>query len=99
QRQILKSSREKYCQLNEKCCRVYHQKNKYCYRAQCYETTRLLAKSLGLNETQYTVSFQSRLGSDPWIRPYTDEVLVELLQRGYKSVLCFSPSFVADCLE
>lgn len=99
QRQILKSSCAGYCQLNEKCCSVYHAKNRYCYRAQCYATTRALVKILGINEAQYTVSFQSRLGKDPWIKPYTDEVIAALAGQGKKKILAFSPSFVADCLE
>ena len=47
----------------------------------------------------YTVSFQSRLGKDPWIRPYTSEVVEDLAARGTKKILAFSPSFVVDCLE
>jgi ferrochelatase len=73
--------------------------NQHCYRAQCFETSRLLASALGIREDQYTVSFQSRLGKDPWIRPYTDDVITQLAGKGIKSVLAFSPSFVADCLE
>ncbi|HLF17847.1 MAG TPA: ferrochelatase [Candidatus Omnitrophota bacterium] len=99
ERQILKASRERYCQLNEKCCRSYHVKNQFCYRAQCFETSRLLAKALNLEINRYSVSFQSRLGKEPWIKPYTDEIIKELAARGYKRVLCFSPSFIADCLE
>ncbi|HXA00595.1 MAG TPA: ferrochelatase, partial [Cytophagaceae bacterium] len=48
ERQILKASAQNYCQLSDKCCSKYHAKNKYCYRAQCYETTRLLVKELGI---------------------------------------------------
>ena len=99
ERQIKKAAVENYCQLNEKCCSVYHAKNRYCYRAQCFETTRLLAAALGINSGDYTVCFQSRLGKTPWIRPYTDEVIPALARRGVKKVLVFSPSFVADCLE
>lgn len=99
ERQILKSSTTGYCQLSQKCCSVHHAKNRYCYRAQCYQTTRLLAQRLDLAEKDYTVSFQSRLGKDPWIKPYTDEVIVTLAKQGKKKILAFSPSFVADCLE
>lgn len=99
ERQIRKSSCDNYCQLNSQCCSVYHTKNRWCYRAQCFQTSRLLAKALGLTSDRYTVCFQSRLGRDPWIRPYTDEMIKELRARGVKSVLAFSPAFVADCLE
>ena len=98
ERQILKGSCENYCRLGD-CCSVYHSKNQYCYRAQCFQTTRLLAKELGIVENDYTVCFQSRLGSDPWIKPYTDHKIKEFIQKGFKKILVFSPSFVADCLE
>ena len=99
ERQIKKAAVENYCQLNEKCCSAYHAKNRYCYRAQCFETTRSLVKGLGIAEGQTTVCFQSRLGKDPWIKPYTDEVIKHLAAAGVKNVLAFSPSFVSDCLE
>jgi len=97
ERQIQKASRSNYCQINEACCSKYRQLNEYCYRA--FETSRLLSLSLGINEEKYTVSFQSRLGDDPWIKPYTDEVLKLLAANGTKRILVFSPAFIADCLE
>jgi ferrochelatase len=96
--QILKASCDNYCRLGD-CCSVLHGKNQYCYRAQCFETTRLLVKELGIKKEDYTVCFQSRLGKTPWIKPYTDEVIKQLAGRGIKRVLTFSPAFVADCLE
>ncbi len=98
ERQILKASNDNYCRLGD-CCNSYHSKNQYCYRAQCFATTRLLTKELGLNENQYTLCFQSRLGKDPWVKPYTDHIISDLIKRGIKNVLIFSPAFVADCLE
>lgn len=98
ERQIFSASCGGYCRLGD-CCRVYHSKNQYCYRAQCFETTRLLAKELALKEDEYTVCFQSRLGKEPWIKPYTDEIIKGLPARGIKNVMVFSPAFVADCLE
>ena len=99
ERQILKSSCDGYCQLNNKCCSVKTKKNQYCYRAQCFYTTRLLSQRLGLPPDRVKTSFQSRLLKDPWIKPYTDEVIKELAAEGRKKVLAFSPAFVADCLE
>ncbi|WP_266203208.1 ferrochelatase [Pontibacter kalidii] len=98
ERQVLKGSDKGYCQLGA-CCNSYHKRNKYCYRASCFVTSRLLAAELGLNEDQYTVTFQSRLLKDPWLQPYTDEVLKTLPGKGIKKVLAYSPAFVADCLE
>jgi protoporphyrin/coproporphyrin ferrochelatase len=101
ERQILKASKHygaDYCQLG-KCCNKINISNQYCYRAQCFETTRLLAGKLGIPEEKYAVSFQSRLGKDPWIKPYSDHVIEEKAKEGIKKILMFSPAFVADCLE
>lgn len=98
ERQILKAACNGYCRLGD-CCNSYHSQNQYCYRAQCFATTRLLAEELGISADRYTLCFQSRLGKDPWVKPYTDEVIGELVKKGVKSVLVFSPAFVADCLE
>ncbi len=98
ERHIRKGSVGDQCQLGT-CCEAFHERNRYCYRAQCFHTTRLLAKELGLEKEKYTTTFQSRLGKDPWIQPYTDKVLEELPEKGIKKVLVFSPAFIADCLE
>ena len=73
--------------------------NRFCYRAQCYASTEAIAKGLNLESNEYSVSFQSRLGRTPWIKPYTDLVLPELKAKGFKKLALISPSFVADCLE
>jgi ferrochelatase len=101
ERHVLKGSHNGYCKLGN-CCNSYNKNNRYCYRAQCFETSRLVAAGLGLSPDQYTVAFQSRLQSrlrDPWLQPYTDEVLKPMPAKGIKNVLAFSPAFVADCLE
>ncbi len=98
ERHIRKGSVNGYCQLGT-CCQTLVEDNRYCYRAQCFAQSRILAAKLGLDESQYTVTFQSRLGKDPWIKPYTDVVLEELAHHGIKKVLAFSPAFVSDCLE
>lgn len=86
------------CDLSQPCPRLGTH-NRYCYRAQCYETARLLAKSLNLTESNYEVSFQSRLGRTPWIKPYTDQVLPDLRKKGIKNLVLACPAFTADCLE
>lgn len=80
------------------CCNTITDKNQYCYRAACFETTRQLVKKLSLPEGKYTTTFQSRL-NDKWIKPYSDKVIEELAKKGMKKLLVFSPAFVADCLE
>jgi len=75
-------------------------KNKlFCYQEQCFKTSELIATALSLNLKQYIVSFQSRLGKTPWIKPYTDLVLPELIKEGVKNIAIVCPSFVSDCLE
>ncbi len=98
ERQIRKGSVDNYCKLGA-CCNKYGPKNQFCYRAQCFHTTRLVAAKLGLPEDKVMTCFQSKLGKDPWIKPYTEDVIKELAEQGVKKVLVFSPAFVADCLE
>ncbi|MBU8894240.1 ferrochelatase [Corallococcus sp. H22C18031201] len=88
-----------HCLASSGCCDTLTDVNRHCYRAQCYATARMLAERLGLKPEGYTVSFQSRLGRTPWVKPYTDEVLPELAGRGVKRLAVMCPAFVADCLE
>ncbi|MBN2636047.1 MAG: ferrochelatase, partial [Prolixibacteraceae bacterium] len=80
------------------CQNTFPEHGKYCYRATCYETSRLIAARLNLETSDYTVGFQSRL-SNNWLTPFTDAVLDEKLKEGKKNILVFAPSFVTDCLE
>ena len=98
ERQMEKACFGKKCG-KDVCEKEITDKNFHCYKAQCFETTRLLAAKLGLKEDQYTTCFQSRLGRSEWIKPYTDDIIKELAKKGVKRVLAFSPAFVADCLE
>lgn len=72
--------------------------NKYCYKATCFATTRLLAEKLNIPEEKYTVAFQSRLDKK-WLEPFSDKIVEERAKKGDKKILAFSPAFVADCLE
>lgn len=80
------------------CCDVITEKNQYCYRANCFETTRQLVIHLNIPNGKYTTTFQSRL-DDAWLKPYSDKVIENLAKLGAKKLLVFSPAFVADCLE
>jgi len=73
--------------------------NTLCYKATCYETTKRLVKMLQLKEGSYTTAFQSRLGRDPWVQPFSDVVVEDLAKAGAKRLLVLSPAFVSDCLE
>ncbi|MGF1509154.1 MAG: ferrochelatase [Myxococcota bacterium] len=100
ERQIQKSDPSgEHCLRKLDCCSQLTKNNRFCYRAHCFETTRCLAESLGLDDGAWSVSFQSRLGRTPWIKPYTDEVLPELARNGVERVAVYCPAFVADCLE
>ena len=75
-----------------------NEKNKFCYKATSFATTRLIAAKLGIHESRYTVCFQSRLDKK-WLTPFSDKVVEEWGKKGAKNLLVFSPAFVADCLE
>ncbi len=98
ERQILKADNSGNC-LKPGCCEAMSDKNTSCYKGQCYATARAMAEAMNIHPDNYTVCFQSRLGSDPWIKPYSDEVIKDLAFRGVKKFLAFAPAFVADCLE
>ncbi len=80
------------------CIKEYKEENKFCYHAACYATTRLLVKELNLNPDQYTTCFQSRLSKN-WLKPFSDDVIIQKAKEGKKRILVFCPAFVTDCLE
>ncbi|WMW77752.1 ferrochelatase [Flavobacterium sp. 20NA77.7] len=100
ERHIKKSDVTKsHCKIDGQCCITSSAAHEFCYRHQCYETTRQVAEALGLEEGTYSTSFQSRLGRDPWLQPYTDATIDELAQKGIKKLAVATPAFVSDCLE
>lgn len=98
ERHLDKSSCKAPCQRID-VCPLVGENNYFCYRAQCYQTSKLLAEKLALDSDRHTTAFQSRLGKIPWIKPYTDEVLPELYSKGIKKLAVACPAFTADCLE
>ncbi len=100
ERQLLKCDHTgHYCLKSDNCCHSINDTNKFCYSAQGHHTAKLIADKLNIAATNYTVCFQSRLGKEPWVQPYTTDVLKKLAAEGKKRLLVFSPAFVADCLE
>jgi len=100
ERQIKKASAHyggNSCRLGD-CCNTLTQDNQFCYRANCFETTRRLVSALNIPAGRYTTTFQSRL-DNKWLKPYSDKVIEDLGKKGAKKILVFSPAFVADCLE
>jgi ferrochelatase len=98
ERHLDKSHCHAPCDRKTQCVSI-DDNNHYCYRAQCYRTSQLIADTLRLSPHDYEVAFQSRLGRTPWIKPYTDHLLPQLIKRNVQSIAVVCPSFVADCLE
>lgn len=96
---IRKADCSRTCFNTSTCCETLSQKNYSCYSAQCYATAHAIANRLQIPKNKFTVCFQSRLGKDPWLQPYTSAVIDQLAKQGKKSVLVMSPAFVCDCLE
>ena len=100
ERHIRKSDVTKsHCKIDKSCCQTSSKAHQYCYRHQCYETTRQVAEYLELKEGTFSTSFQSRLGLDPWLRPYTDKTVAKFAKKGVKKMAIATPTFVSDCLE
>jgi ferrochelatase len=88
-----------HCYTKSDCCNIASQAWDTCYKHQVIETSNLVAENLGLTEDQYSISFQSRLGRDEWIKPSTVEMLETYPSKGIKDLVVVCPAFVADCLE
>ena len=88
-----------HCLASENCCTTASPAHATCYRAQCFKTVAEFVKLAGVPQGKYSVSFQSRLGRDPWLKPYTDYELPRLAQSGVRKLLVMCPAFVSDCLE
>jgi len=89
----------RHCLQVKDCCQVDSPAHPYCYRHQTFATTALVVKKLNIPAEKFEQSFQSRLGRDPWLRPFTDIRLTELPGEGVKKLLVVCPAFVSDCLE
>lgn len=88
-----------HCLQSADCCQTHSAAHATCYRYQVYRTSQLLMAALDIDDSRYSVSFQSRLGRLPWLTPYTDHTLVELPSRGVKHLVVACPAFIADNLE
>ncbi len=88
-----------HCLSNPDCCSQPHPAHETCYRHQCHQTVNKFVSKAELSPEKYSVSFQSRLGRDPWLKPYTDFELERFAREGVKNILVICPAFLADCLE
>jgi ferrochelatase len=88
-----------HCLQASGCCDISSAAHDFCYRHQVITTTNKTAALLGLNSHQYSFSFQSRLGRDAWLKPYTGKLFETMPAMGIKKLLIVCPAFVSDCLE
>jgi len=84
---------------NQYCCDPNSSESKFCYRTQCFETTRQVVAYLNIDKNKVINSFQSRLSGEKWLQPYTDKEIEVLAKNGAKKIAVVTPSFVSDCLE
>jgi len=100
ERQIRKSDPTGcHCLATESCCATASAAHATCYRAQCFKTVAAFVKQAEIPQGKHSIAFQSRLGRDPWLKPYTDHELARLAQSGVRKLLVICPAFVSDCLE
>ncbi|MCE0523818.1 MAG: ferrochelatase [Methylacidiphilales bacterium] len=88
-----------HCLKSSNCCETPGIARDSCYRAQCLATVRAFVEQAGIPSHKFSISFQSRLGRDPWLKPYTECEFKRLPQSGVKNLLVMCPAFVSDCLE
>lgn len=99
ERQLTRADCHKRCLASKGCCEKTTPYNRSCYSAQCYATAKAIVKKLDLPNDQYSICFQSRLGKEPWLSPYTSQTIADCASQQKNKILVFCPSFVADCLE
>jgi ferrochelatase len=100
ERQILKCDPTgAHCLKSPNCCDMVCPANNRCYKSHCVQTTKYFVEMAGIPADKYSISFQSRLGRDPWLQPFTDLELPRLAREGKKRIVVMSAAFVADCLE
>jgi ferrochelatase len=88
-----------HCTIDGSCCSTPSLAHEFCYRHQCYETTKQVVELLGITKDKYSVAFQSRLAGDKWLTPYTDVEINKMPANGIKKLAVVTPAFVTDCLE
>lgn len=88
-----------HCMCVEDCCNTPHPAHATCYRHQCVATTEAFVRKAGIPREKVHLSFQSRLGRDPWLQPYTDKTIERLATEGIKRLRVICPAFITDCLE
>lgn len=88
-----------HCKIDGSCCNTSSPAHEFCYRHQCYETTKQVVELLNIPKDKYSQTFQSRLAGDKWLTPYTDVEVNKMPEKGIKKLAVVTPAFVSDCLE
>ena len=101
ERHIYKSDiTKKHCKIDESCCKTPSKAHEFCYRHQCLSTTESVISELNLDKRKVSTSFQSRLGVNPWLQPYTSKTIIQKAKKNeIKKLAIVTPAFVSDCLE
>lgn len=99
ERQLKAANCSGFCLSGAGCCKELKVANQNCYAAQCYATAKAIARRLEISADRYSICFQSRLGKEPWLQPYTSKTIADCAARKENKVLVLCPSFVCDCLE
>tara|TARA_B100001113_G_scaffold150433_1_gene123371 strand:+ start:89 stop:1111 length:1023 start_codon:yes stop_codon:yes gene_type:complete len=87
-----------HCFSTSNCCEVRNDGSKDCYRSHTRIASDLTAKKLGLEDDQWEIAYQSRIGPG-WLTPFTDKRLAKLPEEGIDNIAILCPSFISDCLE
>ena len=87
-----------HCFSTSNCCEVENDGSKDCYRSHTRIASDLTAKKLGLEDDQWEIAYQSRIGPG-WLTPFTDKRLAKLPEEGKDNIAILCPSFISDCLE
>ena len=87
-----------HCFSTSNCCEIENDGSKDCYRSHTRIASDLTAKKLGLEDDQWEIAYQSRIGPG-WLTPFTDKRLAKLPEEGLDNIAILCPSFISDCLE
>lgn len=85
-----------HCTIDGSCCSTPSPAHEFCYRHQCYETTKQVVELLGISKDKYSVAFQSRLAGDKWLTPYTDVEINKMPANGIKKLAVVTPAFTSS---
>ena len=89
----------KHCQKVDNCCILDVEANSSCYAHHCMLTTLSVVGALGIDESRWSISYQSRLGPAKWLEPSTTNMVEKLATEGKTNIVIASPAFLADGLE